>query len=158
MNPMTENNQRKWYLEPYVWLLIALPLSAVIGGMITLRYAIVSNDGLVVDDYYKRGLEINRTLDRDHAAVKHGLKSTLQLNPETGQARIILESKSTYSLPDSLDVSFLYSTRAGHDIQTRLKRVAGNIYDGTIPKLIRGHWYIQIEADDWRLLESKTVY
>lgn len=157
----TLNNQdknRKWYLEPYVWLVIALPLSAVIGGFVTAVYAVKSDDGLVVDDYYKRGLEINRTLDRDHAASAHGLKSTIQFNAETGKTRIILESNNTYILPESITVSFLHSTRAGHDKKSEFTKVADNTYDGDMPELIRGNWYILIEADDWRLLDSKTIH
>ena len=144
-------------MEPYVWLLIMLPLSAVIGGIITAVYAIRSDDGLVVDDYYKRGLEINRTLDRDHAAVHYGLRSTIQMNPDTGQIRIILEGNDTFLPPDSITVSFLYSTRGGHDRKETFIKTAADTYDGQLPELIRGRWYILIEAEDWRLLEVRII-
>jgi hypothetical protein len=29
---------KRWYAEPWVWLLIALPMTAVIGGMITIYW------------------------------------------------------------------------------------------------------------------------
>ena len=57
------HSTRPWFREPWVWLLIALPASAVLGGMVTIWIAVDSDDGLVVDDYYKRGLEINKKLD-----------------------------------------------------------------------------------------------
>lgn len=158
MSSPMENQQRKWYSEPYVWLLIALPLSAVFGGILTIWYAVISNDGLVVDDYYRRGLEINRTLGRDNAAGTHGLKSTLQFNPDENRIRIILESNLNYILPEKVTVSFLHSTRAGHDKKTKLARTAGNVYEDTIAGLIKGRWHILIEADDWRLLESITIH
>ena len=151
-------NHRKWYLEPYVWLIIALPLSAVIGGIITAWYAVESNDGLVVDDYYKRGLQINRVLERDKAALRHELQASLQLNPDAPLATIILHGNDTFSYPGSISVSFLYSTRSGHDRKEKLKLVAANTYQGSMPQLVKGHWYIQIEAQDWRLLESMTVH
>ena len=72
--------KKPWYREPFVWLVILFPASAVIGGMITISLAISSDDGLVVDDYYKRGLEINRTLERDKAAARHGIQATLGFN------------------------------------------------------------------------------
>ena len=150
--------QRKWYREPYVWLLICLPLSAVIGGMITIWYAVESNDGLVVDDYYKRGLQINRVLDRDKAALRHGLKASVQLQPGAPVATIILRGNDRFNYPHSISVNFLYSTRSGHDRSEELRLVAANTYQGRTPPLVRGRWYIQIEAQDWRLLESLTVH
>ncbi len=35
---------RPWYREPYVWLLIAIPAAAVLTGLITLAFAIASDD------------------------------------------------------------------------------------------------------------------
>lgn len=149
---------RKWYREPYVWLIIALPLSAVIGGIITAWYAIESNDGLVVDDYYKRGLQINKVLDRDKAALRHELQASLQLTPGAPVATIVLHGNDKFSYPGTISVSFLYSTHSGHDRTEELRRVAANTYQGSMPQLVKGHWYIQIEAQDWRLLESMMVH
>jgi hypothetical protein len=150
--------QRKWYREPYVWLIIALPLSAVIGGIITAWYAVESNDGLVVDDYYKRGLQINKVLDRDKAALRHELQASLQLIPGASVATIVLHGNDKFSYPGTISVSFLYSTHGGYDRTEELRRVAANTYQGSMPKLVKGRWYIQIEAQDWRLLESMTVH
>ena len=40
----------RWYRVPFVWLVIALPLTAVIASFITLGLAISSDDGVVEDD------------------------------------------------------------------------------------------------------------
>ena len=71
---------RAWYREPLVWLLISFPLTAVIAGFFTLYLAIISKDGLVVDDYYQRGKEINMSLARDRAAARHGLHASVTLD------------------------------------------------------------------------------
>ena len=71
------SNGVRWYREPFVWLLIAFPATAVIVGFTLLGLAIYSDDGMVEDDYYRKGKEINRVLARDQAAAKHGLESTL---------------------------------------------------------------------------------
>ena len=42
-----------WYRQGWPWFLIALPASAVIGGIITIILAVNSPNALVVDDYYK---------------------------------------------------------------------------------------------------------
>jgi len=149
---------RKWYLEGYLWLVIALPFSAVVGGMITLWYAIESNDGLVVDDYYIRGLHINRVLDRDRAAKRDGLHARLEFDKHAARAAIVLTGNSGFTPPDSITVSFLNATREGYDHVEEFRRGPDGIYRGAPPDLIRGHWYIQIEKQDWRLLQTLTVH
>ena len=67
-----------WKQEPLVWLLIGIPLSAVIMGMILLTLAIQSYSGLVVDDYYKKGKQINRVIARDKFAYELGLAADLR--------------------------------------------------------------------------------
>ncbi|MBK6357531.1 MAG: FixH family protein [Betaproteobacteria bacterium] len=39
-------------------MLIAGPATVVVAGFITLWMAVVSDDGLVTDDYYKQGLAV----------------------------------------------------------------------------------------------------
>ena len=152
-----KKNNIPWYREPYVWLLIAFPSAAVVGGFITLGLAITSDDGLVVDDYYKEGLMINRVLERDQAAADRGLAAKLQLSPDHGRFNLFLTGSGGFTPPDQLRVSFLHSTRAGFDRHVTIPKNAGNMYSAVIPSLIRGHWYIQIETDDWRLLKSMTI-
>ena len=146
-----------WYKEPYVWLLIAFPLAAVIGGFITLGLAIASNDGLVVDDYYREGLRINRVLKRDQAAADLGLKADLQFSRDSDRFRILLSGNRDFTAPDTLQVSFLHSTRSGFDRHVTVTKQTGNIYAAGIPPLVKGHWYVQIETGDWRLLKSITI-
>ena len=153
-------NQEKipWYREPYVWLLIAFPLLAVVGGFITLGLAIASNDGLVVDDYYKEGLMINRVLKRDQAAADLGLEAELQLAPQRDRFTLSMNGKPAFTPPGVLKVSFLHATRKGFDQYVSVDKTGDNIYTSRIRPLIRGHWYVQIETDNWRLLKSVTVH
>lgn len=146
-----------WYREPYVWLLIAFPLAAVVGGFITLGLAVASNDGLVVDDYYREGLKINQVLERDHAAAELGLEAKLQISREHDRFRLFLSSNRNFTAPETLQVNFLHSTRSGFDQHVKLTKQRGNIYTAGVPPLVRGHWYVQIETNDWRLLKSVTI-
>lgn len=154
---MNDKNS-SWYREPYVWLLIAFPLLAVVGGFITLGLAIESNDGLVVDDYYREGLMINRVLKRDQKAAGLGLKAELKFSPEWNRFSINLRGNPGFRAPGSLRVSFLHATRKGFDRHLTVRNLGNNSYTAGFHPLIRGHWYIQIETDDWRLLKSVTVH
>lgn len=64
-------NIKPWHKEHYVWLIIFFPMLAVIAGIVITILAVQSNDSLVVDDYYKQGLEINRVLERDQSALEY---------------------------------------------------------------------------------------
>jgi hypothetical protein len=146
--------KKPWYREPFVWLVILFPASAVIGGMLTISLAISSDDGLVVDDYYKRGLEINRTLERDKAAARHEIQATLRFNVAHQFIHLNLNAHPDYRLPDQITLHFRYNTRSGFDRSVMLERTDDHFYQGGLPELIVGKWQIQLAADDWRLLKS----
>ncbi len=146
-----------WYKNPYVWLVISLPLTAVIAGTYTIYLAIMSDDGLVIDDYYKEGLEINRVIKRDEMAEQMGLSAMLNLDREAGKVKLMLTANSDFSYPEQLKISFLNKTRKGFDQHTVLNRSTDHIYEATLPELVVGNWYVQIETNTWRLLESTTI-
>ena len=51
---------RPWWKEPYVWLVIAGPLSAVLACVVTAVYIMQGPDALVSDDAYREGMAISR--------------------------------------------------------------------------------------------------
>ena len=152
MTKQNENISYPWYKEPMVWLAISIPLSAVIYGIFFLTVSITSFDGMVVDDYYKVGKQINRELKRDKAAQTHGLRA--QVSVDGDNLVVFLASHPTYSPPPALEVSFFYSTRADIDKETFVEQSSPGIYKGPLPKLEAGRWNVQIASDDWRLLGS----
>jgi len=58
----TSSQVRHWKKEPFVWMIIAIPSSAIIMGVVIITLAIQSWSGLVVDDYYRKGKQINLVL------------------------------------------------------------------------------------------------
>lgn len=149
--------KRAWYLEPYVWLIILFPATAIVAGIFTINIAIKSDDGLVVDDYYKQGLEINRTLERDKAATDYGLHANLQFNSDAKLIRLYLTANSNYLLPNEIKLSFRHHTRSGFDQEVLLEKIDDAIYQAVLPKLIAGTFTLQLSADNWRLLKSARV-
>ena len=144
---------RPWYREPLVWLIIAFPLAAVIGGFATLYLAETSKDGLVVDDYYRKGKEINLVLARDQAAARAGLRGELRLDGASQRVLVDLRTERG-ALPPTLTLRWLHATRAGYDRTQALERGADGRYQTAFPELVPGHWYVQLEAADWRLQGS----
>ena len=154
---INEQIEKPWYLQPYVWLVIAFPLSAVIAGIITIWIAVESDDGLVVDDYYKRGLEINRTLERDEIAGQYQLKTVIQTNYDDKKIMLTLTGNQSFSAPPAVSVKFMHATRGGFDKELTLKLGELNTYHGTLPELIRGKWHVMVEANNWRVLNTLFV-
>lgn len=58
-----------WWKFGHVWLVLAGPVIVVIAGFITLWLAIRTPDPVVTPDYYRKGIEINKTLEADPASL-----------------------------------------------------------------------------------------
>jgi len=59
---MMETKQlQPWWKYGYAWLVISGPLIVVVASFTSLYLALLTPD-LVVDDYYRKGIEINKTL------------------------------------------------------------------------------------------------
>ncbi len=151
MNTVTDSTP--WYRQPLVWMLIMLPATVVVASFITLYLAISSDDGLVEDDYYQRGKEINRVLDRDHAAQRYGLRAQLTVDHAQRKVGLRLQAASTAftAIPERLELKLLHATRAGLDQTVNLIHMPDGHYAGVLPELAQGRWYLQLAAADWRL-------
>jgi hypothetical protein len=147
---MDTERPQPWYKVPVMWLVIAAPLSAVIGGFATLYLAVTTRDGMVVDDYYRHGKQINQVLALDQAAARRGLSAVLELDSATRGARVVLAGDAP--APGSLELSLVHATRSGFDRQLTLPRAADGSYRGVLPALPPGGWNVQLSADDWRLV------
>lgn len=66
MSPFAQKNEQgqPWWRYGHVWLVIAGPLVVVCAGIATVVIALRSPDPVLAQDYYKRGLEINKTLEK----------------------------------------------------------------------------------------------
>ena len=149
---MTKTNH--WYRVPFVWLLVAIPLTAVIVGFVGLALAIRSDDGMVEDDYYKQGMTINRMLDRDKAAAAEGLTGTVELDTAHHELLIRMTARKALALPDNIQIKLMHATRAGFDRSLVLPRHADGSYRAPLPEFVPGHWNVQLTANDWRLTGS----
>ena len=145
------NTERPWFQQPFVWMLIVIPASAVFAGIYTFYLAVVSFDGMVVDDYYKHGKEINRVLERDHKAAHLGLAANIHINRVHSKIELRLASTAGFQYPDRIRLRFLHTTRAGNDEELAVIHKGGGVYIGVLPVLKPGSWHVLLETNDWRL-------
>jgi len=136
----------------YVWMLIAIPLSSVIMGGVLLWLAISSFSGMVADDYYERGLQINQDLSRDQAARDVRIHGRLRTGVDA--TRMTVQGAAAFQEPATVTLSFSHATRAGLDRVLELRREGAGHYRGSGVKLAPGRWYIQASAGNWRITGS----
>lgn len=141
---------KPWYRERWPWLLMAGPLFVVVAGFGTAWLAWSTDDGVVADDYYKRGLVINRQLERTGQGEALRLGAVLEVLPD-GAARLALSGFADAVAPPAVQARLVNATRAGLDRVAKLERGAGGIYTGRIDPPPPGRWLVSVETDNWRL-------
>ena len=54
---------KPWWKEPYLWMVIAGPVSAVVACIITAFYILLGPDAVVSENRYSEGLAINKEVE-----------------------------------------------------------------------------------------------
>lgn len=145
------SDQQPWYKEPWPWIIMAGPAVVVVAGFITAWLAVVSNDGLVSDDYYKQGMTVNQRLHRDQQAVAMGLHADVM---RSGLGlRLLVATTQNVKLPEVLLLKFSHPTQAGQDQSVKMLSDGHGFYSGQMAREFSGRWIVSVEdpAGDWRL-------
>ncbi len=141
---------KPWYKQFWPWALMVMPATAVVAGLYTYSLAASGSSGLVVDDYYKAGKAINRSLERGQKAAALGLQANIALN---GQAvRVLLNNPSVQS-QDVLTLKLMHATVPNRDQVVTLRNAGAGMWTGQIAVLTAGKWHLHLLPADtsWRL-------
>jgi hypothetical protein len=162
----TGNGQiRHWKQEPLVWLLIAIPFSAVVMGVVMITLAIQSWSGLVVDDYYRKGKQINLVLARDQFAHELGLAAGLSLvaGPslvadqsldDSGRVEIRFDPEVSVIPGERIELRLVHATRPGLDQDLIFENHQLHLFEAELQLPGPGRWNIFLQTADWRLTGS----
>jgi hypothetical protein len=163
-----------WYQYRWPWVLLAIPMSAVAFGIVMISTALLYPDDLVVDNYYKEGMAINRTLAMDAKAVDLGVTAVVEVDAIdmialslSGAADAVVTA-SLFHVTDRDKDQFvvLYpemnSSKApdpqhSADLSGPLPN-AVQIYTGQSPSMVKslsspGIWYLELRGSEepWRV-------
>lgn len=148
-----------WYKQPLVWMVIAIPFSAVVVCVVLLYFAITTDDGLVADDYYKQGMTINRQLERDELASVYKISSELVIEISTGFVKAEFNKGNIKKYPSQLNLILRYAAKQENDRQVVLYHGLNNIYSGSVAGGVNaGIWHLELSNldevanDQWRLV------
>lgn len=63
-----------WWKFGHVWMVVAGPAIVIVAGFVTLWLAVRTPDPVVAEDYYRRGVEINKTLENPEKGLEPAMK------------------------------------------------------------------------------------
>lgn len=154
-NLATGRDSKPWYKQPWPWILMAIPFSSMVVGGYVIYLGFATEDGVVVGDYYKKGLAMNATLDRERKARELGLNASVQFLEEN---KVLLQLKTSTAapLPEGLNLLLAHPTQQGRDINITLKRTGTDYYVGLLAQGAEnptGRWNLVLEdlSKQWRM-------
>lgn len=145
--PMPEH--LPWWRERMVWLIIALPLSAVVAGIATVFIAAHDPDDLVKTEYTKTGLAVDASQAASRTAAQMGLAATLRYSGDALEM-----SLANATQPEAqLTLSLVHPTQAELDQQIPLLHVGQGKYQARITLSGQGKRLVILEppAKNWQL-------
>ncbi|MFT5442493.1 MAG: hypothetical protein ACI8W3_001537 [Myxococcota bacterium] len=166
MTPPHDPHAGPWYRHAWPWFMVILLGTTVVAGISTVFIAVIGADPPVMDDYYRKGKSINRTLATDHEAELREASARLSFDAGvagrlTGkpsrQVSVVLEILGDE--PASLDLDLSHITIAELDVRFRLERNSEGVYvtsgGGMSGALPLGQFYATLRPSGsdaaWRL-------
>lgn len=149
MNTPFEYDTLPWYQQFWPWFLIMLPASVVVAGLTTMYIAHEGADDLVVDEYYKNGLAINRQLEKKERAVALGISASLEFS-----AQSVAVTTAGDVGAGKLFLVLSHPMEANRDFSIELERLEPGFYAGSLdrPLFHRWHWILENRVSPaWRL-------
>jgi hypothetical protein len=150
--PAHEPPGGRWYRHRWPWILLALPLAAVVASVITAVLAVRGADSLVSEDYYRRGLTVNRDLARAARARSLGLTIEMRMDSDRTVLSIDVAGGSATELPAVLQVSLLDPVQAGFDRHVEARAVTPGHYEVRVQGLPKRRWHVVVESATWRMV------
>jgi hypothetical protein len=140
-----------WYRQFWPWFLFGLPGIVVVAGLTTVWIAYHHADHLVVDDYYKQGLAINREIDRQQLAQQLQMEATLSF-----ESQLVRASLTGNAAPPALLLTLSHTMDANQDFSLKLPQVQPGVYQAPLPRTLQYRWHYRLEplgtpALAWRL-------
>lgn len=152
----TNTSASPWYKHPWVWFLISLKVAVITACFITGVIIYKNPTSMVVDDYYDEGRAINLRLDKVAYAIELNIAFKLQIQSE----HLTLEYLSgDNNNGTALLVNFYHATQSSEDFELRLTRAADGIYRAQLPKVLEGHWRVDINPFDqsWEVRQNISL-
>ncbi len=133
-------NTMKIETKAFLGVFSLLGLS-IFANLVMVYFSITSYDGLVEDNYYLKGLNYQKEIERGKLQEKLGWESELHNTNNT--FTVIARNISTVPLKDAnVSLSFFRASKAGFDQEITLKEVSPGTYQGKVDLKLKGSWTV----------------
>ena len=154
MTPSEQHN-RPWWTEWGLLIVIGLPAVTILACALTLSIAVNARDSLVSDDYYQRGLAINRSIERDTLASQQGLEALLWVDAKRNRLQVQLRrpaiAKAIAAEPEIIQLQLVHPAHAERDQHLTLQHESDDLWFAPARGLVNDPWDIVLESAGWRL-------
>ena len=124
------------------------PLVVVVASLTSAWLAVKSDDGVIAEDYYKQGLEINKRHPLMTPDPARSLGATITVSAR-GEVRALLEG--LVDAPRELRLELARPGLAGGREIVVLRPDADGEYVGELAWQAPGRWIVTLESSEWRL-------
>ncbi|WP_299196855.1 FixH family protein [uncultured Amphritea sp.] len=153
---MTDQQIAPWYKQPWLWFIIAPLIATVLYSTVYITASIVTNDGVVLEEYTKRARAFHEDNQLQEVAVQLGMSGTLRFDTVTSDINFALLSSKDEPLPEQLNLTIGHPTKASLDVTTTLRQLRPGHYVGELQTSLNGNRKLIISPDDkkWQLIEE----
>lgn len=142
--------RKPWYRETWLWLVLS-PLIAVVLASFTTLIIAGRPPALVVDDFGRIAMTVEREQARDRRAAELGLAAEVRFAPtgEPGRLRVVVTLSG--DAPPALRLELVHPTREERDATGRLTRQGAEWRGEIATPAERRYLQLTDEAGSWRL-------
>ncbi len=158
---MTDQQIGPWYKQPWLWFILAPLIATVLYSTVYITASIVTNDGVVLEEYTKKAKAFHKDNRLNEAARKLGLSGTLRFDTMTSDINVELISAKGEPLPEQLQLTIGHPTKASLDINVLLHQLKPGHYAGELKNTLQGNKKLIISPinNEWQLIhEAEPPY
>ena len=139
--------------NPVLWLVIALPLIAVVASLTSLALAVTRGDPELPKDYHWEGAALDHDQQQLTVAASEGITATISFQAATQRCVVALHGAA----PAQLRLDLVHPTDPRADRRLTLART-GETYEADCTGLPPAHWWLEVSDDTghW-MLRGRTV-
>jgi hypothetical protein len=159
MNSPLKNSEEPithWYKEPWMLLVMGVPIAAILWGVVIVTLAVNGKDSLVSDSYYKDGMAYTENREFRNKAKRLQLTATVTYNE--GEIRSSIAGYLDEN-PSFLRLQIIHPTLETEDETVLLQKIADGSYLGLADKnhLGKRKMWLQSPEQEWMIKDEALI-
>lgn len=145
-----------WYKEPWMLLVIGVPVVAICWGMVILTLALTGKDSLVNDSYYKDGMAYTENRELRSKAKRLQIKAAMTYNE--GEVRTTI-SGYLDEQPHFLSLQLIHPTLESKDETILLQKMPDGSYLGLAEQdhLGKRKLWLMSPEQEWMIKDEALI-